>query len=312
MQIWGAGLSGLIAACAWPHAEVFEAQSRESLQTHKALLRFRSTAVAELTGVEFRKVRVNKGIWHEGAFVQPSILLANMYSKKVTGNLSDRSIWNLDAVDRYVAPDDFIEQLLNRHAGRIRWGEPGSFAKLDALQPVVSTIPLGKLIESVAAVHGQTAPQYWPDFPPMVRKPITVQRWKVPGADVFQTVYFPGSDARLYRASMTGDTLIAESIGEDQYGLNTAFIGLPFGIDHKEMIPLGSVKQSYGKILPIDNTFRSNFILQASMNYNVFSLGRFATWRNILLDDVVKDIAVIRRLINTSHYELARSATKVK
>lgn len=31
--------------------------------------------------------------------------------------------------------------------------------------------------------------------------------------------------------------------------------------------------------------------------YGIYSLGRFATWRQILMDDVVKDVKVIEQLI---------------
>jgi len=36
--------------------------------------------------------------------------------------------------------------------------------------------------------------------------------------------------------------------------------------------------------------------------YNVYSLGRYATWRNILLDDVYHDINVIKQLMDSDGY----------
>jgi hypothetical protein len=123
MNIYGAGLSGLLAGCAFQAAHLHEAGPPD-LQTHKAVLRFRSAAVADLTGIEFRKVRVHKGLWSQGAFRSPSIQLANFYSQKVLGRFADRSIWHLDAVDRYIAPEDFIAQLQARCAGRIYYDSP--------------------------------------------------------------------------------------------------------------------------------------------------------------------------------------------
>jgi hypothetical protein len=42
---------------------------------------------------------------------------------------------------------------------------------------------------------------------------------------------------------------------------------------------------------------------------NIYSLGRFATWRNILLDDVVDDIAAIKKLLKAnSAYDIRRAA----
>ena len=74
--IVGAGLAGLIAAHAWPQCPVLE-QGPEPVERHRALLRFRSDAVAKLIGVEFRRVTVRKAIFHDGRFVPPDISLAN-------------------------------------------------------------------------------------------------------------------------------------------------------------------------------------------------------------------------------------------
>ena len=59
-------------------------------------------------------------------------------------------------------------------------------------------------------------------------------------------------------------------------------------------------------MLPIDNELRKEFMHYATANFNIYSLGRFATWRPILLDDVVDDLAVIERMMS-SKYETLRS-----
>ncbi len=82
-RIIGAGLSGLIAAHAWPTAPVFEALPEA--QPHRALLRFRSDNVARLTGIEFKRVTVRKGLFWRGEYRTPTIALANAYSLKVLG-----------------------------------------------------------------------------------------------------------------------------------------------------------------------------------------------------------------------------------
>ena len=128
--IIGAGLAGLIAANAWPASTILEAAPAPRA-VHRALLRFRSDAVANLTGIEFRKVRVHKGIWSEGRFVQPNISVANRYAKKVVGRIAgERSIWSLDPVDRYVAPDTFSEQLVNAAQLRTFWNTKADFAAM--------------------------------------------------------------------------------------------------------------------------------------------------------------------------------------
>jgi hypothetical protein len=101
--IVGAGLAGLIAAHSWPSSLVLEGAAAPAAN-HRALLRFRSDSVAKLTGVDFRKVRVRKGIFHNGSLVPPSIQTANLDAQKCLLALGDRSIWNVDAADRWVAP----------------------------------------------------------------------------------------------------------------------------------------------------------------------------------------------------------------
>lgn len=293
--IVGAGLAGLIAAHAWPQSPVLEA-SPQPRAGHRALLRFRSEAVGQLTGVEFRRVRVRKGLWAEGEFHPPAIRWANMYSQKALGRLvGERSIWSLEPVDRFIAPDNFYERLIESVGSRISWNTNASFA---LKQPLVSTAPLPTVLRAL------NLPQPL-EFP---RAGIRVTRWHVPGADVFQTVYFPERCLNIYRASITGDTLIAESIGPlDE--TDVAEIGRAFGIALDECDELESVDQKYGKIAPVDDAVRKQLLFRLTHEFNIFSLGRFATWRNILLDDVVDDITQIKKLMRTaSAYDLRRAA----
>lgn len=318
MKIWGAGISGLIAANIFQQAEVYEASTREKMVGHKALLRFRSTAVADAVGIDFRKVRVHKGLWDEG-FVQPSILHANNYSRKVLGGaLADRSVWDLHCVDRFIAPEDFVEQLIERCGDRIQWGH-----QVNALQaefqgdegPIISTIPMGVLCKllgmKVTVRNGERSPTeiaLWP------RAAIEVRRWRIANADVHQTVYVSNPATRCYRVSITGDLLIAEYMvpAWEPAGFNTDKFHPfePFGLSQSDCEELDTVKQQFGKIKPIHEGWRRQFILEASNQHNIFSLGRFGTWRNILLDDVVHDIAVIKRLIAEDAYGRSRHSAK--
>ena len=147
MKIIGAGLAGLLAAHAWPQAAILEAQS-EPRGMHKALLRFRSEVVSKLTGIEFKPVTVRKGIWNNDEYVEPTIRLANMYAQKVTGELvGDRSIWNLDPVQRFIAPETFYEQLLDAVGKRVCWNTP--LAHEDFNEPLVSTAPLPIMLDTL-------------------------------------------------------------------------------------------------------------------------------------------------------------------
>lgn len=285
MNIIGAGLAGLLAANIFQRAKVIES-GPESQLSHKAVLRFRSRAVGDAVGVDFRAVTVHKAIWLDD-FVAPNVRLANQYSKKVIGKLADRSIWNLAPAQRWIAPEDLVAQLAERCVGRVLWGVRADRAAF--VGPTISTIPMPALVQLFGVDHS-------PSFQFL---PITVHRWRVPHADVFQTVYFPAPELNLYRASITGSLLIAESMGRESPAEEELLCEV-FGIDNITRIDTNT--QRYGKIAPIDEAWRRNFVLQMTLQHQVYSLGRFATWRNLLLDDVLADAAVIRRIMGAGAY----------
>ncbi len=303
LTIIGAGLAGLIAAHAWPTARIVELSPRPAAG-HTALLRFRSDAVEKLTGIEFRRVRVRKGIFYKGGFIEPNIQLANFYAAKCTGVLAaERSIWNVEPVDRYVAPPDFYQQLIDAVGSRVEWGAKATTGHSTGIR--ISTAPLSETIQELFPVSAGLSP----NLPEFRRSPITVHRFLLPeGTDLYQTVYFPDGGLHVYRASVTGRMLIVECVDSSPHLLSASWraVGEAFGIDMNGIEQLDSNLQKFGKILPLpDDAQRKHFLFRLSHERNLYSLGRFATWRNILLDDVVDDIAVIKRLIRSGGaYEL--------
>lgn len=301
-MIVGAGFAGLIAAHVFPRENIIEA-APEPQQAHRALLRFRSEVVGKLTGIPFKKVRVRKGLYYKG-FQQPTISFANAYSQKCLGEVvGERSIWNLDPVDRFIAPESFYEQLIDAVGKRITWEAKADYEGAIAFgnrEPIISTAPLPTVLEAIGEL---------PEGLEFKRAPITVLRYRLKNCDVHQTVYFPTHEHSLYRASITGDLLLCEFAGEvagEEWLLDVAHA---FGIRNiNESEPLDSVKQSYGKILPITEGVRRKLIHELSLRHKIFSIGRFSTWRNILLDDVVNDAAVIKQLIQGDHYDLRKKA----
>lgn len=309
--IYGAGLAGLLAGNMLQTAKIIEA-GPEGMAQHKAVLRFRSSAVGDAVGIDFRRVRVHKGIWVDGQFVQPNIQLANLYSQKVIGKLADRSIWNLEPCDRYIAPEDFIAQLAERCKGRIEWNHPVTAAEIEKeTDNIISTMPMSVMVKLITELDPTSPPST--SVPEFKHEPITVRRWRIPNADTFQTIYFPSPDTKLYRASITGDLLIAEYVGEEIDDNRDCRWGGPlikaFGLSN---VPeeIETTKQRFGKIAKIDDAWRKQFIFRLSQHYNIFSLGRFGTWRNILMDDVLKDVSVIKKLMNTSTYDISRHSAK--
>lgn len=293
MIILGAGLSGLIAAAVNPQAKVFEASSKDR-QSHRAVLRFRTPAVGDAVGIPFRKIRVYKNIWVDGKFHDPNIQLSNLYSYKVAGGYFDRSIWKTDAVDRYIAPEDFILRLIDQVGDRVEWETP--VEELPKDKAIISTIPMNKMLALAGIAK--------PDAVDFRFSPIRVQRFRVKNADVFQTIYYPAPSTAAYRASITGDLLIVESVDDMAYVSSDLTEVLDsFGLTEEDIEVIDeNHKQSYGKIAPIDEHFRRFVVEILSQKHGIYSLGRFATWRNILLDDVLQDLNVVKRLINADSY----------
>ena len=104
------------------------------------------------------------------------------------------------------------------------------------------------------------------------------------------------------RISITGDQMIAECYGgwePSELGKFAVQCAEKVGLHPSQVVGVDVKKQTYAKILPIDEQERRAFIMWASQEFGIYSLGRFATWRpGLLMDDVVNDVRVIQRLIN--------------
>lgn len=318
-SIIGAGLSGLIAATQFPQAQVFEANGPGAAQ-HRAVLRFRSDKLSRLIGIPFRRVTVRKSIYSTGRHMSPSIELANLYSRKTNGGYLDRSIWNTEAVERYIAPEDIQQQLAELAGNRICWNTPINPIHIGE-EPLISTMPMPQLLKMLRAK--EMSDDDVPVNPYSIADDqfkfasISVDRFRIRGADVYQTIYYPDHSTSVYRASMTGSLLIVERMQNWNPAIsfsngsslpvvdsgNLDMVMHSFGILHAdiEKVEIGH-QQRFGKISPIDDAARRQFIYDSTVRHQVYALGRFATWRNILLDDVVDDVAIIRRLISQGHY----------
>lgn len=289
MIIIGAGYSGLIAAHFFPKAKVLEIGAENN---HKALLRFRSPDVGNALNIPFKKVNVSKGVYFDGKFVSVDVRLANWYSKKVVGRISDRSVWNIEPSQRYIAPENLYEQMLDAVGKNVSFNTAYQHWAKPTEEISISTLPM----------HAMCAMVDMP-CPTLHRAPIIVRRWRLPeDCNVYQTVYFPDPTLKLYRASITGNLLIAEYSDTAGDFDGTQFVFDAFGLFETDAEPLGEYSQSYGKIAPTDELWRRKIVADLTTQHNVYSLGRFATWRNILLDDVLKDIQVIKSLIEMDEY----------
>lgn len=313
--IIGAGLSGLLAASKFRQAQLIE-DRLEANSSHKALLRFRDTSVSELTGIPFKPVTVYKEIWFEGAaHGRCSNAMANLYATKVTGKLQGRSIRDLSTVTRYVATDDFYERLIEAINHRIQWGHPLENAEhlreLTEAHDVISTMPMPSLLKLIG--RGELTEQINFSY-----GPIRVERYRVPSADVYQTVYFPSPYTPIYRASITGDVLIIESVAVEDHGSMSDRVAKQFlrdvfeafGLNFDDCIRIETANQRYGKIVPLDKEKRQAILHELTRDYGLYSIGRFACWNNLLLDDVVHDLTVVERMMKSSDYGRALLAAK--
>jgi hypothetical protein len=303
MLIVGAGLSGLIAASmlrdqCWGLLE----QQSSLPNNHSALLRFKTSVVGDAVGIPFRKVRVMKAV---DTWLNP-VADAMMYSLKATGKAELRSVTTAagEIEERFIAPEDFIQRLANQLGRNVDYDKTISDAISFAAEhncKIISTIPMPKLMD-VLGWEGK------PEFGYVGGDVITCD---LPPNEVNAcvTVYLPSPEVLPYRVSITDHRLIIEishattesspltpegvevCIRESlqALGLGHLFAHAMAKHTHKQM--------KYAKITPIDEGVRKRFIMWASSEFGIYSLGRFATWRpGLLLDDLVNDVRVIQRI----------------
>lgn len=290
MKIIGAGLAGLIAAQVFQDATIIE-RNKRSTGTHKALLRFRTPNIGKLFGIEFKEVEVYKGIYMDGKFHEPNIQLNNLYSQKVLGRIEKRSIMDIKPVKRWIAPDNFYELILERNLHRVRFETEHDWS--DKSEPVISTAPLPVALRACGIEHNIQ----------FKSESIYVKRFELSDCNINQTIYYPGNNTSVYRASIVGNILIQELMEESEIKFPRV-LSESFGIVNADKVNLiGNYTQDNGKISPVDDSWRKSMLYKLTSEHNVYSLGRFATWRNILLDDVYEDCFSIKKLINLGAYE---------
>lgn len=299
ITIIGAGMAGLLAANMLRRHNVTILEKGPALpDNHSALLRFRSTAVSDATGIPFQKISVDKALY-DGKTIHGTINLAqaNAYSLIVTsGELHPRSIKNLLPEDRYLAPEDFVEAMARNL--KIEFSRPVTHPRED--HPVISTVPMPIMMDMVG----------WEEKPAFNFQPIWTLNCKVkaPVSEVYQTLYSIAGAGSWYRATLHKDSLILEFMDEPLLDYNGADMDLAIGAlkvfcggeARQTKFGVSDItlrRQPFGKIVPIDEEQRKRFILHLTDKWNIYSLGRFATWRPILLDHLVRDIKHIESMI---------------
>jgi hypothetical protein len=300
VHIIGAGLSGLLAANMLRHrATIFEQQA-ELPNNHSALLRFRTGVFGTAIGIPFKEVNMIKGVYGDNS---NPIRNALLYSLKVTGQArTDRSILQSFAQEkRYIAPRDLVKRMAE--GLEIRYKSALHDSDGEMKQATISTIPMPALMEILEYPYRKEV-QF------RSRSGITITA-TIANADAYATLYYPTSDETPYRVSITGNKLIIEMMDDSAPALGGEYpkLGPPsifaeyyafhFGFNAKDISEVQAKSQAYAKILPIDDEIRKDFMHWATDRHNIYSLGRYATWRpNLLLDDLVQDVSLISQWIN--------------
>lgn len=325
-KVVGAGMAGLLAAAILRDdcSEVLEMQS-ELPNNHSALLRFRSSIVGDALNIPFRKVKVMKAVVpHTGNPIGDAL----SYSLKTNGHATLRSSIsaNGEIEDRYIAPNDLINQMALKVSAPIRFQKEleapvtsrkrTSSIKERQKEPIISTIPMPVLMTILEYPDK-------PEFKSVIGYNLNV---KLQSTDVCATLYYPNPSLKRYRASITGDRLTIEyafpGLNADESAAKMdrmmthpkecfdecQEVLADFGLGYYQaakMIGKPEIKlQRYAKVLPIEDTARKRFIVWASDEHGIFSLGRFATWRpSLLLDDIVNDVRVIQKIAADGAYD---------
>ena len=293
MKIIGAGMAGLIAANYFSRYKptVLEIQ-KELPHNHSALLRFKTNVIGEAMKIPFTKVLVHKSIVHGDQFIEKSNpFVCNQYSLKVIGSIRSRSIWNTESDYRYIAPYNLIEQLAKDVD--IKYSTDFNLSTKTESEPIISTIPMLVMMKKIG----------WKCKANFGRRRIWALNADIDiDIDVYQTIYFSDFDKIYYRASIVGNKLIAEFCAEPEQDAEyyCSEILSYFGMDEDTRIHAKNVTmkvQEYGKIVEVDDEERKEFIYTLTRDHGIYSLGRFATWRQILLDDLISDLDVIHSLM---------------
>lgn len=294
VYIIGAGAAGLLLANILRQYDPIVLEEKPSLPAnHGAVLRFRSDVIGELTGIKFKKVEVQKAaVFERRLHTRSDLRLQNIYSQKVTGAIAPRSILNLDDCTRYIAPDDLIPRLAS--GVDVRFNDSLHIETIKRLHGdgavIISTVPMPSLMQIVE----------WEDTPIFPSKTIACFSAKLSSCDVHQTIYHCDPCDPVYRSSIVGNKFIAEAIGLNLMLPHDDMIAILenyFGVYNPRFMDLVDLKiQTFGKIQPIDDNVRRGFIYSMTEKYNLYSFGRYATWRPLLLDDLVKDALIVEQL----------------
>mgnify|MGYP001564782586 CR=1 FL=1 len=303
--ILGAGLSGSIMYAVLNGKALVLEKNPYQHQGHQAVLHFRNPLLGQLLDLPLQSIQVVKAIYYKGQhYTESNLFFNNMYSLKITSVLTDRSIGTLESGERWfmkdnvtinhiIAPDVNHYQCcmvaLNNYGIMCQQGGKDITYPYDVL---ISTLPLPFLLQKLNMQID------W-DFTAV---PIFIARLTLPEefSTVCQTLYYPDLDYSVYRATIDHQKVIMETLSKDNLdsqlqGMFTSF-GLPLGLLMKIPNPI-ITEQAFGKIKPLPNDMCKAVLYELTTKYNIYSLGRFALWKNLRAEDIYQDALKIKKMI---------------
>jgi hypothetical protein len=289
IRILGAGLTGLIAARSLAaHQPIVYERVHTIPHNHASVLRFRTPAVMEATGIPMREVTAIK-TWDQRGAGNP-LVDALAYGRKVTGVSCVRSFPKeyYERVIRYVAPDSFVTRLcdgLNIAYGVdvtlediTKWRESGDL--------IISTLPMSAMEKLLGIMFPVSFPY----------RSGMVATCRTDAKDVFASVYIPGPHDPVSKVSISDDRAILEypmnAFDDDMSHVTDEHIRKHI-LRYTNCYPLVTIDRrilKVMKILPMDEAMRRDCMVRLTKDFGIWSLGRYATWRpGYMLDEVPGD-----------------------
>ena len=329
--IIGAGIAGLIAESYFKgdlnnDIWVFDPKSSGLFSNHKAVMRLRDKRILNYLPCKLEEITVYKAICKDGVLYNESnIMLNNLYSIKMSNSLSERSLSSLGKVKRYLITKVFDIDKRNHQKLEVAkfsvedfGGKMYNTINLSDGPPsiaydiCISTIPMPSLLKILDLSNS-----YDVEFK---YSAISINTYDLNiKSDVNQTIYFT-KDHNLYdypyRATIENNKLIIESKlskayddkGEWQLGIfNDVIKSFGLRINDVDTESVENSIQPIGKISPIDDDIRKKIMMDLTDKFNIYSFGRFATWRQLRIDQILDDIEKIGLLVrikNKKYYDI--------
>ncbi len=308
--ILGAGLAGTIMYSVLNKKAIVIEKNSPNANSHHAVLHFRNPELGRVLDLNFKKIKVQKSIVYKGKHYNTSnLFFSNQYSLKLLDTLTERSIEDLEEKERWVTteaiPYNHILHAQNLHSNcQIVGVNQGNIAymkdeekKERYFDTIISTLPMNvtlklageKISDDVKFEHSEIW-IYTAELPEELSK-------------VYQTIYYPDIFSSVYRATLDENKLIIEATERCvDHHLTDVLENFGFRGQHLCQQEITSADfteshQQFGKIKPLSDNVRQSILNTLTTKHNIYSIGRFALWKNVRADDIYKDALKIKEMI---------------